>query len=136
MYKLAGSLCGGSLFRVHAGTDDYVSGIQGCLHNLLGSTIPCVCGVGLGCEHNVYPKTTGQSSSRDAFSDRNPPLLKNACGYGILALTAWQAFAKIAFAVSTAANGELCNGSTYDSDSYCLGSNPSSPAICLRGLVA
>ena len=23
---------------------------------------------------------------------------------------------------------ELCNGSTYDSDSYCLGSNPSSPA--------
>ena len=25
--------------------------------------------------------------------------------------------------------GELCNGSTYDSDSYCLGSNPSSPAI-------
>ncbi len=24
--------------------------------------------------------------------------------------------------------GELCNGSTYDSDSYCLGSNPSSPA--------
>ena len=29
--------------------------------------------------------------------------------------------------------GELCNGSTYDSDSYCLGSNPSSPAICLHG---
>ena len=25
--------------------------------------------------------------------------------------------------------GEWCNGSTYDSDSYCLGSNPSSPAI-------
>ena len=25
--------------------------------------------------------------------------------------------------------GELCNGSTYDSDSYCLGSNPSSPAF-------
>ena len=24
---------------------------------------------------------------------------------------------------------ELCNGSTYDSDSYCLGSNPSSAAI-------
>ena len=24
--------------------------------------------------------------------------------------------------------GEWCNGSTYDSDSYCLGSNPSSPA--------
>ena len=23
---------------------------------------------------------------------------------------------------------ELCNGSTYDSDSYCLGSNPSSAA--------
>ena len=29
--------------------------------------------------------------------------------------------------------GELCNGSTYDSDSYCLGSNPSSPATCLHG---
>ena len=29
--------------------------------------------------------------------------------------------------------GELCNGSTYDSDSYCLGSNPSSPAISLHG---
>ena len=29
--------------------------------------------------------------------------------------------------------GELCNGSTYDSDSYCLGSNPSSPAIRLHG---
>ena len=29
--------------------------------------------------------------------------------------------------------GELCNGSTYDSDSYCLGSNPSSPASCLHG---
>ena len=28
---------------------------------------------------------------------------------------------------------ELCNGSTYDSDSYCLGSNPSSPAISLHG---
>ena len=28
----------------------------------------------------------------------------------------------------TKRNGELCNGSTYDSDSYCLGSNPSSPA--------
>ena len=28
---------------------------------------------------------------------------------------------------------ELCNGSTYDSDSYCLGSNPSSAAICLHG---
>ena len=25
-------------------------------------------------------------------------------------------------------NAELCNGSTYDSDSYCLGSNPSSAA--------
>lgn len=24
----------------------------------------------------------------------------------------------------------LCNGSTYDSDSYCLGSNPSTTAIC------
>ena len=30
-------------------------------------------------------------------------------------------------------SGELCNGSTYDSDSYCLGSNPSSPAISLHG---
>ena len=29
--------------------------------------------------------------------------------------------------------GELCNGSTYDSDSYRLGSNPSSPAIRLHG---
>ena len=28
---------------------------------------------------------------------------------------------------------ELCNGSTYDSDSYCLGSNPSSAAIRLHG---
>ena len=28
----------------------------------------------------------------------------------------------------TKRDGELCNGSTYDSDSYCLGSNPSSPA--------
>ena len=27
----------------------------------------------------------------------------------------------------------MCNGSTYDSDSYCLGSNPSSPASCLHG---
>ena len=27
------------------------------------------------------------------------------------------------------ADGEWCNGSTYDSDSYCLGSNPSSPAF-------
>ena len=36
--------------------------------------------------------------------------------------------------ISFAANfGELCNGSTYDSDSYCLGSNPSSPAIWLHG---
>ena len=26
-------------------------------------------------------------------------------------------------------NAELCNGSTYDSDSYCLGSNPSSAAM-------
>ncbi len=34
------------------------------------------------------------------------------------------------------ANGEWCNGSTYDSDSYCLGSNPSSPALCLRCLEA
>ena len=33
----------------------------------------------------------------------------------------------------TKRNGELCNGSTYDSDSYCLGSNPSSPAISLHG---
>ena len=33
----------------------------------------------------------------------------------------------------TGSIGELCNGSTYDSDSYCLGSNPSSPAICLHG---
>ena len=33
--------------------------------------------------------------------------------------------------ISLAANadGEWCNGSTYDSDSYCLGSNPSSPAF-------
>jgi hypothetical protein len=28
---------------------------------------------------------------------------------------------------------ELCNGSTYDSDSYCLGSNPSSAATRLLG---
>ena len=28
---------------------------------------------------------------------------------------------------------ELCNGSTYDSDSYCLGSNPSSAATWLLG---
>ena len=28
-----------------------------------------------------------------------------------------------------AAVGEWCNGSTYDSDSYCLGSNPSSPVF-------
>ena len=33
----------------------------------------------------------------------------------------------------TDCSGELCNGSTYDSDSYCLGSNPSSPASCLHG---
>ena len=33
----------------------------------------------------------------------------------------------------TKRNGELCNGSTYDSDSYCLGSNPSSPAKWLHG---
>ena len=33
----------------------------------------------------------------------------------------------------TDCSGELCNGSTYDSDSYCLGSNPSSPAIRLHG---
>ncbi len=33
----------------------------------------------------------------------------------------------------TGSIGELCNGSTYDSDSYCLGSNPSSPAIRLHG---
>ncbi len=31
---------------------------------------------------------------------------------------------------------EWCNGSTYDSDSYCLGSNPSSAAnICPHGQV-
>ena len=30
---------------------------------------------------------------------------------------------------SRKAVAELCNGSTYDSDSYCLGSNPSSPAF-------
>ena len=29
---------------------------------------------------------------------------------------------------STDRIAELCNGSTYDSDSYCLGSNPSSAA--------
>ena len=40
-------------------------------------------------------------------------------GYGILGLSSFIA--------------ELCNGSTYDSDSYCLGSNPSSPAISLHG---
>ncbi len=32
--------------------------------------------------------------------------------------------------------GEWCNGSTYDSDSYCQGSNPCSPATCLRCVVA
>ena len=34
---------------------------------------------------------------------------------------------------STTHIAELCNGSTYDSDSYCLGSSPSSPAISLHG---
>ena len=34
------------------------------------------------------------------------------------------------------ADGEWCNGSTYDSDSYCQGSNPCSPAICLHCLEA
>ena len=32
-------------------------------------------------------------------------------------------------ACGQSADGEWCNGSTYDSDSYCLGSNPSSPAF-------
>ena len=31
--------------------------------------------------------------------------------------------------------GEWCNGSTTDSDSVCLGSNPSSPAILPFGVV-
>ncbi len=30
---------------------------------------------------------------------------------------------------------ELCNGSTYDSDSYCLGSNPSSAARIVAAFV-
>ena len=43
-------------------------------------------------------------------------------------------FAIIAFVDDASSSvGELCNGSTYDSDSYCLGSNPSSPAISLHG---
>ena len=43
----------------------------------------------------------------------------------------------ITFAVSDdrTSVGELCNGSTYDSDSYCLGSNPSSPAIFFASVV-
>ena len=45
-------------------------------------------------------------------------------------LTSHHAFAIIALAVERlqTADGEWCNGSTCDSDSYCLGSNPSSPA--------
>ena len=39
----------------------------------------------------------------------------------------------MSFVDKTCSIGELCNGSTYDSDSYCLGSNPSSPAISLHG---
>lgn len=37
----------------------------------------------------------------------------------------------IIIAVSVISNAELCNGSTADSDSVCLGSNPSSAAINL-----
>ena len=37
-------------------------------------------------------------------------------------------------ACGQSADGEWCNGSTYDSDSYCLGSNPSSPALFLAPL--
>ena len=49
-------------------------------------------------------------------------------------LTDADGFAIIIFVDETSSFvGELCNGSTYDSDSYCLGSNPSSPAICLHG---
>ena len=46
-------------------------------------------------------------------------------------LTSHHAFAIIALAVERlqTADGEWCNGSTCDSDSYCLGSNPSSPAF-------
>ena len=36
--------------------------------------------------------------------------------------------------LAASADGEWCNGSTYDSDSYCLGSNPSSPASFLAPL--
>ena len=32
-------------------------------------------------------------------------------------------------------DAELCNGSTYDSDSYCLGSNPSPAAILYASMV-
>ena len=49
-------------------------------------------------------------------------------------LTGTAEFAIIIFVDdASSSDGELCNGSTYDSDSYCLGSNPSSPAISLHG---
>ena len=47
---------------------------------------------------------------------------------GIFCLTSPEGSVIISPAVKTA-GGEWCNGSTYDSDSYCLGSNPSSPAF-------
>ena len=49
-------------------------------------------------------------------------------------MTGAEGFAIIVFVDdASSSDGELCNGSTYDSDSYRLGSNPSSPAICLHG---
>ena len=38
-------------------------------------------------------------------------------------------FPSVIIPLAAKADGEWCNGSTYDSDSYCLGSNPSSPAF-------
>ena len=49
-------------------------------------------------------------------------------------LTKPDGFGILTFVDETSSSvGELCNGSTYDSDSYCLGSNPSSPATRLHG---
>ena len=55
------------------------------------------------------------------------------CVSGIFLLTS--IFLSVIIPLAAKADGEWCNGSTYDSDSYCLGSNPSSPAFFIHGSV-
>ena len=64
-----------------------------------------------------------QDQARYAREDRGDHGVPTCREAGVIAKTngtsGYSSFAVVA---------ELCNGSTYDSDSYCLGSNPSSAA--------